>query len=95
MNGYAQPIAPAGEPRQQYGRFYWVIPGSLPLQRRKELYAKAAETNTTAGPSYDDAGIGSLMDKTAVLWDIPSNEWAKYIDWFNQNYPGTKVEFRS
>ncbi len=95
LNGYAQPVAPTGEPRQQYGREYWVIPGSLPLQRRQQLYGKAAETNTTAGPSYDDAGLGALVKKTAVLWDIPSDQWATYIDWFNQNYPGTKVEFRS
>jgi hypothetical protein len=65
------------------------------LQRRQQLYGKAAELNITTGPSYDDAGIGALSAKTAVLWDIPSNEWANFIDWFNKNYPGTVVVFRS
>ena len=95
LNGAAQPIVPAGKPRQQYNREYWVIPGTLPLQRRQQLYGQAAETNTTAGPSYDDAGLGALISKTAVLWDIPADQRATYIDWFNQHYPGTKVEFRS
>lgn len=95
MNGYAQPVVPAGEPRQQYKREYWVVPATLPENRRLQLYAQACGLNLTVGPSYDDGGVGALGDKTAVLWDIPTNEWANYIDWFNQNYPGTKVEFRS
>lgn len=95
LNGYAQPVVPSGKPREQYDRQYWVIPGSLPLQRRQQLYGKAAENNTTAGPSFDDAGLGALISKTAVLWDIPSDQWATYIDWFNQHYPSTIVEFRS
>lgn len=95
LKEYVQPVVPSGTPREQYSRQYWVIPGSLPLPRRQQLYSQAAEINITAGPSYDDAGLGALSDKTAVLWDIPSNQWATYIDWFNQHYPGTKVEFRT
>ena len=95
LNGYAQPVVPAGTPRQQYEREYWVIPAALPVQRRQQLYGKAAEINITVGPSYDDAGLGELINKTAVLWDIPTDQWAKYIDWFNKNYPGTVVVFRS
>ncbi len=83
-----------GRPRVQYGRRYWVVPASLPEPRRVELYTQAAKENITTGPSYDDAGLGDLADKTAVLWDIPESERQPFLDWFAEHYPGTAVEFQ-
>lgn len=82
-----------GLPREPYRREYHVVPATLPEPRRVELYTAAAKSNTTIGPSYDDAGIGDLEDKTAVLWDLPPEEHQEFRDWFAQYYPGTVVEF--
>ena len=83
-----------GLPREQYEREYWVVPASLPRSRQEELYRLAAQTNKTAGPSYDDAGIGALEKKTAVLWDIPPEKEAEFKEWYGRHYPGTKIIFR-
>lgn len=83
-----------GQPREQYKRVYWVVPPSLPDDERQELYGDAALENVTCGPSYDDAGIGALEDKTAVLLAIPDDEQDEYREWFAEHYPGTKVEFK-
>ena len=54
----------------------------------------AYEKRQTAGFSYDDAGIGALDDKTAVLYGISEDQQALFIDWYAQHYPGTQIEFR-
>ncbi|MCP3859965.1 MAG: hypothetical protein GY704_09955 [Phycisphaeraceae bacterium] len=53
----------------------------------------AATQDRTVGPSFDDAGIGALDDKTAVLWEIPADQEQVYVDWFAEHYPGTVVQF--
>lgn len=87
-----------GEPtcqvRVQYPRRYWVVPGRTPLERRKEIYLLAAEKQVTVGPSFDDAGIGNLLDKTAVLFDTLYSRDQEFLDWYEKHYSGTKVEFR-
>jgi len=82
------------QPRTQYRREYWVYPPEATEARRLEIAAKAAKASITCGPSYDDAGIGELTDKTAVLWDIPDDRHAEMMAWFATYYPGTKVQFR-
>ena len=88
-----QPSTGRGAPRIQYAREYWVVDATLPLARRKEIYTQAAEENKTAGPSFDDAGIGDLDDRTARLWDIPGIERQAYLDFYRDYYPGVKVEW--
>ena len=82
-----------GEPREPYPRKYWVVPSVLPLKRRMEIYLAAAVEQITVGPSYDDAGLGDLEDKTAVLFDIPPDQEHVFLDWFRDHYSDTKVEF--
>jgi len=43
--------------------------------------------------SYDDAGIGALDSKTAILYDILPNQ-QEFTDWYAEHYPCTVVEFR-
>jgi len=99
--GYAEEdeVAPSvpecyGEPREQYKRVYNVVPAEATTERFLEIAKIAWERGKqTVGGSYDDAGIGNLDDKTAVLWDIPSNEHEVYLQWYESFYPGTKVVF--
>lgn len=83
-----------GAPREQYRREYWVVPGGLPEDDRHDIYAAAAAQQKTVGPSYDDAGIGALNDKTAVLYAIPLEQRQTFVAWYAQHYPGTTVVFR-
>ncbi len=84
-----------GKAREQYKREYWVVPGLVPLERRQEIYLAAAVEQITVGPSYDDAGLGDLEDKTAVLFDIPADQEHVFLGWYKDHYSGTKVEFAS
>lgn len=84
-----------GLPREQYPRTYWYVPDVLSDDSRQEIYGMAATGKVTCGPSADDAGIGDLESKTAVLWEIPDDQHQVFIDWFEKYYPGTTVEFRS
>jgi len=84
-----------GAPRVQYTRVYHVIPQSATPQRAAAIAATAwAEGKCTAGGSYDDAGVGDLDSRRAVLWDIASAEMQAYRDWFALHYPGVTIEFR-
>jgi len=83
-----------GKPREEYKRVYYVVPGTATQARRNEIYLQAAAEGRTVGPSYDDAGIGDLDDRTAVLWDIPTGQRGTFSDWFHLHYPGVLVEFR-
>jgi hypothetical protein len=81
-------------PRVQYARRYNVIPADAPDLRAVEIFlAGWRRGRETAGGSYDDAGIGDLQHKTAVLWDLPPGEHAAYRAFFHDHYPGTRVEF--
>jgi hypothetical protein len=83
-----------GLPREQYDRTYHVLPASTPAERVGDIVAGLwAEQPVTAGPSYDDAGIGALEHKRAVLWDIDETDRAEYEAWYIEHYPGTFVEF--
>ncbi|GAG22336.1 unnamed protein product, partial [marine sediment metagenome] len=81
-----------GLPREQYERTYWVVPAELPEERRVEIYTEAAKRNITVGPSFDDAGIGDLDDKTAVLYGIPAEDRQVYREWYEKWYPGTVAQ---
>ena len=78
-----------GLPRIDYERVVNVTPDE----------GKAHEILTKTWPqtisnSYDDAGVGDLGDKTAVLWDIPGTQHQDYLDFYELHYPGTQVEFK-
>lgn len=83
-----------GEPREQYTRKVVVIPASATLARAVEIFTWAWQNGRmTVGGSYDDAGIGDLNNKTAILMDLPADQHPIFENWFDQWYPGTNVQF--
>ena len=84
----------SGEPRVQYKRTVLVAPQATDLAHWQAVCDTAFEKRQTAGFSYDDAGIGALDDKTAVLYGISEDQQTLFVDWYAQHYPGTQVEFR-
>lgn len=90
-----EPPAGDGAPRVDYKRVYAVIPESATLAEAMAIFAENwSKSRITVGGSYDDAMIGSLTDKTAILYGIPVNERAAYDDFRDTYYPGTKIEYR-
>lgn len=87
------PAAGRGKPRAQYGRVYWLAPQTISQSEYLTLAALAYQKRRTIGFSADDAGIGALERKTAVLWNVPANEQDAYRQWFRTNYPGTNLAF--
>jgi len=78
-------------PRVQYKRVYNVVTDK---SRAREVLEKTWPQ--TIGPSYDDAGLGALDDKTAVLWDdIPQEKRQEYKNWYETHYSGTTIVFKS
>lgn len=84
-----------GQPRSQYGRVYHVIPQDATPDQIKVVMDAAYPNRQTIGFSYDDAGIGDLDDRTAILWDIAEANRPSYSSFFSTYYPGVKVAFRS
>ena len=83
-----------GLPREQYRRVVNVYPASATDERIREIFEIAQNAgNQTVTGSYDDAGIGALNEKTAVLWDIPVHQREAFIEWYKTHYPCTKIEF--
>lgn len=78
-----------------YVRTVNVIPQDATPERAEDIFAMAwANGRQTVTGSYDDAGIGDLAEKTAVLWDIPTAEQSQYLEFYQQYYPGTRVVFQ-
>jgi murein DD-endopeptidase MepM/ murein hydrolase activator NlpD len=85
-----------GLPRVQYKRIVNVIPANTPAREAAQIFESLwAQNPTTVGPSYDDAGIGDLGNKKAVLYNLPTSEHSRYATWYAEEYPGTVVEFKS
>ena len=83
-----------GNPREEYHRVYHAIPSATPVSIATEIFAKLwAERPTTVGPSYDDAGIGNLQNKDAVLHLLDESVHQEFLNWFASEYPGTGVSF--
>ncbi len=87
------PLGP-GAPRDQYPRDYLVVPPEATLEQWLAICRHAYGLKQTVGFSYDDAGIGDLARKTAILYDIPQEKWSEYMDWYAEHYPHTNVTFR-
>jgi len=86
--------SPRGAPRIDYVRTYHVIPQDASLERATEIFRKCwQESRATVGGSYDDAGIGDLSVRNAVLWDIPAERRQEFLDWYRKHYPGVNVRF--
>lgn len=89
-----EPEPERGKPRLQYARVYNAIPNDATDERAVEIFLRGwRESRQTAGGSYDDAGVGDLDDRTAVLWDIPQEERVDYRDFYAAHYPDVTVRF--
>ena len=86
-----------GLPRIDYRRTVNVVPyhkSKKVISKKKAREVLEKTWPQTISNSYDDAGIGDLTDKTAVLWDIPKVKQQDYSDFYDKFYPGTQVEFK-
>ena len=84
-----------GRPRIDYARTANVIPGNATAERAAVIFATCwANGRQTVTGSYDDAGIGALTERAAVLWDIDAADQPEYVDFYGQFYPGTRVLFQ-
>lgn len=79
-----------GLPREDYARTVNVVVDKAAA--RKVLEETWPQTISN---SYDDAGIGQLGDKTAVLWGIPLAQREAYNNFYTKWYPRTKIFFRN
>lgn len=85
-----------GQPREDYGRTYHVIPADATQAEIKAVMDAAYPNRETVGFSYDDAGIGDLSVRRAILWNIPPAKRPEFTAWYvDKWYPGVTVEFRS
>jgi len=83
-----------GAPRVEYTRVVNVVPKEATRERYREIAEIAWErSRETVTGSYDDAGVGDITDRTAILWDIPQTERHTYISWYMQHYPDVLVKF--
>jgi len=97
----SEPIPPGpppagcrGAPRAQYERTYNVIPGDVTETRAVEIFLEGwRRSRETAGGSYDDAGVGDLDERIAILHDIPLDLRPDFVDFYETYYPGVEVRF--
>jgi len=87
------PPEPTCEPRTQYRREYWALRDDISRKSYLDICSEAFDKKITVGFSYDDAGLGKLDDKTAVLFDIDKDDADNYEAWFAQHYPATKLQW--
>jgi len=83
------PAGCRGAPRTQYARIVNVV---VDPEAAKEVLRLTWPQ--TVSNSYDDAGIGDLDDRSAVLWNIAPDQQDRFDEWYRVNYPGVKVTFR-
>ena len=84
-----------GAPRVQYKRRVLVAHDAASKAQWMAVAAEAYEQRSSCGFSYDDAGIGDLEQRTAVLYGIDIGRQASFCDWFEKYYPGVEVEFKA
>ena len=83
------------EAREPYNRTVWVIPSSASQEQWNKVAHDAKVFGRSVTGSYDDAGIGcGLTSRTAVLFGIEMADRKMFVDWYNEHYTGTVVEFR-
>lgn len=83
-----------GAPRLDYRRLYHVLKQDATVEQLKFVADLAYPRRETIGFSWDDAMIGDLSNKTAVMWELDAEEIAKVKTFRDAHYPGTKLEFR-
>ena len=89
------PVEATCEPRVQYRREYRCLPAETGFDAYMAACADAFFKKATIGFSYDDAGVGKLDDKTAVLFGLESEDVPNFVDWYREYYPGTKLSLKA
>ena len=89
------PITDIGLPRIDYARTVFVAPQEADRAAWLAICEAAYANRRSVGFSYDDAGIGALSKKTAVLYGIPLERQAEFLAWYETYYPGTAVLFEN
>ena len=79
-----------GSPRVQYERTYYLMPPDASKQEFMDIASEVYNQKSTVGFSADDAGIGDLDKRNAVLV-YPERQPDKITEWFSSNYDGVKV----
>lgn len=89
------PPPPRGHPREDYKRVVNVIPPDATDDEALRIFTHSwAEGRQTVTGSYDDAGVGDLSDRTAVLWNIPAGAQEEYRAFYEKYYPGVTIVFK-
>jgi len=90
-----EPPIDDGLPRVQYSRVVYVAHEDATEEEWLEICRLAYnDKRRSVGFSYDDAGIGKLDDKTAVLFNIPENDKDEFAGWYTEHYPATRLVFQ-
>jgi len=84
-----------GLPRIQYSRSSLVVPQDATLQQWRAVCDEAFAHRQSVGFSYDDAGVGDLESKAAILYGLNPVDHPNFDAWYERHYPGTVVEFRN
>ncbi|KKM77403.1 hypothetical protein LCGC14_1370370 [marine sediment metagenome] len=80
-----------GDPRVQYARTYYVFQQDAKWEDHSLLVKDLFEMRRTIGFSWDDAGIGNLDTRTAMMVALDDEQVA--TDWFDEYYKGVNVGF--
>ena len=83
-----------GAPRVQYARSYWLLPYDATLDDFDILADLIYDSRGTIGFSADDAGIGDLdVRRAIVVWTEPDSWSVDEIEgFFAAHYPGVEVQ---
>ena len=79
-----------GEPRVQYERIYYLMPPDASKQEFMDIAGEVYNQKSTVGFSADDAGIGDLDKRNAVLV-YPERQPKKLTEWFSTYYNGVNI----
>ena len=79
-----------GQPRVQYERTYYLMPPDASKQEFMDIAGEVYNQKSTVGFSADDAGIGDLDKRNAVLV-YPERQPKKLTEWFSTHYNGVNI----
>lgn len=82
-----------GKPRVEYKRIVHVVPATATEAQAMAIFRRAAINKDSVSFSYDDAGIGDLDARQAILYGIADNGQQELTAWFAEYYPGVRVMF--
>lgn len=81
---------------RRYERTVHVLPDQPSSDLVQHVSTIVYNDKSTFSYSYDDAGLNhpNLTKRTAILWNIPSEDRASYIEFYARYYPGVILLFK-